>query len=59
MNIFGVYLGLLNYQENLQQSSNTDIMNELHAQNDIYFKSILEKLDKIISILENSISTDK
>ena len=33
LNVFGIYLALLNYQENLQQSSNSDIMAELHNQN--------------------------
>lgn len=59
INIFGTYLGLLNYQENLQQSSNNDIVNELHRQNEIYLKTINEKLDNILSILDNSISTKK
>lgn len=54
LNVFGIYLALLNYQENLQQSSNSDIMAELHNQNTEFLTTINEKLDKVLSILENN-----
>lgn len=54
LNVFGIYLALLNYQENLQQSSNSDIMAELHNQNTEFLTTMNEKLDKVLSILENN-----
>lgn len=54
LNIFGIYLALLNYQENLEQSSNSDIMTELHNQNSEFLTKMSEKLDKILSILEDN-----
>lgn len=54
LNVFGIYLALLNYQENLQQSSNSDIMAELHNQNTEFLTTMNEKLDRVLSILENN-----
>lgn len=56
LNVLGVVLAVLNYQENLQQSTNSDIMEELHKQNTNFLESMIEKIDKILSILDGSIS---
>lgn len=56
LNVLGVVLAVLNYQENLQQSTNSDIMEELHKQNTDFLESMMEKIDKILSILDGSIS---
>lgn len=58
LNVFGIYLAILNYQENLEQSSNSDIMAELHNQNTEFLTKMMEKIDRILSILEQSISTN-
>lgn len=56
LNVLGVVLAVLNYQENLQQNTNSDIMEKLHKQNTDFLESMMEKIDKILSILDGSIS---
>lgn len=57
LNVLGVVLSVLNYQENLQQSTNSDIVEELHKQNKEFLETMMCKIDKILSILDGSIST--
>lgn len=52
LGIFSAFLGVLNYTENLKQSSNDDIVNELHNQNEVFLKKIIEQNDIIIQLLE-------
>lgn len=59
LNLFGVFLQVMNYQSDLTQASNSDIMAELHTQDEKYFKEIIQNQKEIISMLEKSISTDK
>lgn len=59
LNLFGVFLQVMNYQSDLTQSSNSDIMAELQTQDEKYFKEIIQNQKKIISMLEKSISTEK
>lgn len=59
LNLFGVFLQALNYQSDLTQASNSDIMAELEIQDEKYFKEIIKNQKKIISMLEESISTNK
>ena len=59
LNLFGVFLQALNYQSDLSQASNSDIMAELQTQDEKYFKEIIQNQKKIISMLEKSISTEK
>ena len=56
-NLFGVFLQALNYQSDLSQASNSDIMKELQVQDEKYFREIIENQKKIIRMLEESIST--
>lgn len=59
LNLFGVFLQVMNYQSDLTQTSNSDIMAELQTQDEKYFREIIQNQKKIISMLEKSISTDK
>lgn len=59
LNLFGVFLQVMNYQSDLTQASNSDIMAELQTQDEKYFKEIIQNQKKIISMLEKSISTEK
>ena len=59
LNLFGVFLQVMNYQSDLTQASNSDIMAELQTQGGKYFKEIIQNQKKIISMLEKSISTEK
>ena len=57
LNLFGVLLQALNYQSDLSQASNADIMKELQQQDEKYLKEIIENQKKIVRMLEESIST--
>ena len=57
LNLFGVFLQALNYQSDLSQASNSDIMKELQVQDEKYFREIIENQKKIMRMLEESIST--
>lgn len=57
LNLFSIFLQVSNYQSDLSQASNTDIMKELQVQDEKYLKEILENQKKIIRMLEESIST--
>ena len=59
LNLFGVFLQVMNYQSDLTQASNWSIMAELQTQDDKYFKEIIQNQKKIISMLEKYISTEK
>lgn len=52
LGIFSAFLGVLNYIENLKQSSNDDIVDELHDQNEKFLMKIIEQNEKIIKLLE-------
>lgn len=57
LNLFGVFLQALNYQSDLSQASNSDIMKELQIQDEKYFREIIENQKKIMRMLEESMST--
>ena len=57
LNLFGVFLQVMNYQSDLSQASNSDIMKELQIQDEKYFREIIENQKKIMRMLEESIST--
>ena len=59
LNIFGVFLQVMNYESDLSQASNTDIAKHLQEQDRKYLDKIIENQNKIISMLESSISTKK
>lgn len=54
LNLFSIFLQMENYESDLKQASNSDIMNALQAQDNRYLKKILENQEKIISMLEHS-----
>lgn len=49
LNIFSSYLGILNYNMNLQQSTNDDIIKELKMQDNTYLKRAVEQNELIIT----------
>lgn len=57
LNLFGIFLQVMNYQSDLSQASNADIMSELQVQDEKYFREIIENQKKIMRMLEESIST--
>lgn len=59
LNLFGVFLQAMNYQSDLSQASNADIAKHLQEQDRKYLDKILENQNRIISMLEASISTEK
>lgn len=59
LNLFGVFLQVMNYQSDLSQASNADIAKHLQEQDRKYLDKIIQNQNKIISMLEESISTKK
>ena len=59
LNLFGVFLQVLNYQSDLSQESNADLARHLQEQDKKYLERILENQNTIISMLEESISTTR
>lgn len=59
LNLFGVFLQVLNYQSDLSQESNADLARHLQEQDKKYLDRILENQNKIISMLEESISATR
>lgn len=59
LNLFGVFLQVLNYQSDLSQESNADLARHLQEQDKKYLDRILENQNRIISMLEESISTTR
>ena len=49
LNIFSSYLGILNYNMNLEQSTNDDIIKELKMQDNTYLKRAVEQNELIIT----------
>ena len=50
--IFQTGLSVLNYQENVAQSTNNDIMRELDKQTKIYLVKIIEQNEEILSLMK-------
>lgn len=59
LTVYGVALQMANFNSDLSQASNSDIEKHLHEQDSKYFLKIIENQNKIISMLEESISTKK
>ena len=57
LNMFGVFLQVMNYESGLSQASNDDIAKHLQEQDRKYLDKIIENQNKIISMLEESIAT--
>ena len=59
LTVYGVALQIANFNSDLSQTSNSDIEKHLHEQDSKYFLKIIENQHKIISMLEESMSTKK
>lgn len=58
LNLFGIFLQVMNYQSDLSQESNADLAKHLQEQDRQYLSRILENQEKIMSMLDElSIST--
>ena len=57
LNMFGVFLQVMNYENDLSQASNADIEKHLQEQDRKYLDRIIENQNRIISMLEESIAT--
>lgn len=53
INMFSVFLSCLNYDLNLKQASNDDILEEVRKQTDKYLKQIIEQNEKILNLLKD------
>lgn len=52
LSIFQTGLSVINYQENIRQSSNDDIIRALDNQDKSYLKVIIRQNDEILSLLK-------
>ena len=59
LTVYGVALQIANFQSDLSQESNSDIAKHLQEQDSKYLVKIIENQNKIMSMLEESISTKK
>nr|DAH84999.1 MAG TPA: hypothetical protein [Bacteriophage sp.] len=59
LTIFSVVLQVAGYQNDMRQSTNDDLMSEIHKQNKDYLETIVQQQKEILSILEKSMSTEK
>lgn len=50
--MFSTFLGVLNYQENLKQTSNDELMEEIKNQTHEYLEKIIEQNNEIITLLK-------
>lgn len=57
--IYSAVLQTLDYAETMNQSSNNDIINEMHRQNSVYFKRIIEQNEEILEKLNLIIAEQK
>lgn len=60
LGIFAVVIQMADYKNDISQSSNDDLMNELQRQNKAYLEKIIENQNRILSILsKEDMSADK
>lgn len=52
LNAFSIFLSCLNYDLNLKQASNDDILEEVRNQTDKYLQKIIEQNNEILNILK-------
>lgn len=50
--LFGTFLGVLNYMENIKQTSNDELLEELKKQNVLYLETIIKQNNEIIKLLK-------
>lgn len=47
LSVISFFIAVLNYQENLKQTSNNELLNELQKQDDLINNQIIDKLNNI------------
>lgn len=50
--LFGTFLGVLNYMENIKQTSNNELLEELKKQDVLYLETIIKQNNEIIKLLK-------
>lgn len=50
--LLGTFLGVLNYTENIKQTSNDELLDALKRQEDLYLETIIKQNNKIIRLLK-------
>ena len=50
--LFGTFLGFLNYMENIKQTSNDELLEELKKQDVLYLETIIKQNNEIIELLK-------
>jgi hypothetical protein len=50
--LFSGFLGVLNYTENLKQTSNDELLEELKKQNVLFLETIIKQNNEIIKLLK-------
>lgn len=53
VSLFNSWLGLMNYAENLKQTTNDELMEQMKKTNTLYLERIIEQNKTIISKLES------
>ena len=56
LNVLSMILQVESYEQNLKQTSNDDLLNELQKQNQEYLGKILDNQSKIINLLNDIVS---
>lgn len=55
LTLFSAFLGVMNYSENLRQTSNNELMEELKKQTKGYMEKIMEQNEEILSLLRKEV----
>lgn len=55
LTLFSTFLGVLNYSENLKQTTNDDLMEELKLQSKEYLEQIIEQNNEILRLLRKEV----
>lgn len=50
--LLGTFLGVLNYTENIKQTSNDELLDALKRQDDLYLETIIKQNNEIIRLLK-------
>lgn len=56
LNVLSMILQVESYEQNLKQTSNDDLLNELQKQDQEYLGKILDNQNKIINLLNDIVS---
>lgn len=56
LNVLSMILQVESYEQNLKQTSNDDLLNELQKQDQKYLDKILDNQNKIINLLNDIVS---